>query len=43
MTLWVDTQHMGISASSSLGPRKGSQPSSVPKRPFDLQGVSRQL
>lgn len=42
MTLWVDAQPMGIPASSSLGPRKCSQSSSVPKRPFD-QGVSCQL
>lgn len=43
MTLWVDAQHMGISPSFSLSPRKGSQPGFVPKRPFDLQGVSCQL
>ena len=40
MTLWVDTQHMGISASSSLGPRKGSQPSSVPNQLCDLEHPS---
>lgn len=28
MTLWVDAQHMGISPSFSLSPRKGSQPGS---------------
>lgn len=49
MTLWVDAQHMGISPSFSLS-QEGLPawlwepgPSLVPKRPFDLQGVSRQL